>query len=54
MNFSHIFQIYQIPRSPCLSVIGCIPTILMESHGLSRQSHGFPRSLLGVYTDHTG
>ena len=34
-------------RTPCSSVIVCIPTMLTESHGSSRQIYGFPRNLHG-------
>ena len=48
------YKIINYRRTPCSSVIVCIPTMLTESHGSSRQRYGFPRNLHGVYTDHPG
>ena len=45
LNLSHILQNYQLPAYSCSSVIVCIPTMLTESHGSSRQRYGFPRNL---------
>ena len=48
------YKIINYRRTPCSSVIVCIPTMLTESHGSSRQRYGFPRNLHGVYKDHPG
>ena len=40
------YKIINYRRTPCSSVIVCIPTMLTESHGTSRQRYGFP----GTYT----
>ena len=41
------YKIINYRRTPCSSVIVCIPTMLTESHGSSRQRYGFPRNLHG-------
>ena len=44
------YKIINYRRTPCSSVIVCIPTMLTESHGSSRQRYGFPRNLHGGNT----